>query len=402
MKIIRINDETIVMFDNGNVMQNKLTEEEYTKLCNCKNEDEVFLLMCPNYQEVLTERKEVLSIYDAIAESNILTKVGDSIYWKEVCELSMPKELVEAVLQAEQTGDEDKLTSYKNFWTLMALNPDSRCRQNLFWFLNKWGMTISKYGLFVGYRNADFLEEGDTIEGTKLYTQDEVDFVKYHYERIKRNRKSPKQYKVAFNNEGVYCPMLYKDIDGTYNYDSLYDLYNEFKEKNFDLKLINHNDENVYTDHYTHSFRIKIGELVTMDRSKCDSVQENSCSKGLHVGGESWLNQGYFGDAGLICLVNPKDVVAVPHADSYGKLRTCAYLPIGTVSFDSKGKVIPYNLEDGFESKYVTEVLYSGDKATEESATYSINIPEIPELNKTTITQAILDIANQAIKDKVQ
>lgn len=398
MKIIRINDETIVMFDNGNVMQNKLTEEEYTKLCNCKNEDEVFLLMCPNYQEVLTERKEVLSIYDAIAESNILTKVGDSIYWKEVCELSMPKELVEAVLQAEQTGDEDKLTSYKNFWTLMALNPDSRCRQNLFWFLNKWGMTISKYGLFVGYRNVDIYKEADD---EIKFTEEQVDFVVSQYERIKHNKKSPKNYIVDFEyGPNKECKLI--NAREGYSTGNLHELYQYFKERNFDLDLINPNTETIYTDRYSHTFRIKIGELVSMPREKCDSIQENSCSRGLHVSNLGWLDKNYYGNTGLICLVNPKDVVAVPPIDSYGKLRTCAYLPIGTVKYDNYGKVIPYNLEDGFESKYVTEILYSGDKATEESAAYSINIPEIPELNKTTITQAILDIANQAIKDKVQ
>ena len=95
-------------------------------------------------------------------------------------------------------------------------------------------------------------------------------------------------------------------------------------------------------------------------------------------------------------------MVAVPPYDYYGKLRTCAYLPIGTVKYDNCGKVIPYNLEDGFESSYVKEVLYSGEKGTEDTAEYIIKVPEIPELNKNTITQAIIDIANQAIKDRIQ
>lgn len=93
--------------------------------------------------------------------------------------------------------------------------------------------------------------------------------------------------------------------------------------------------------------------------------------------------------------------MAVPPIDDYGKLRTCAYLPIGIVKYNSQGKIIPYKFEDGFNSEYVTEVLYSGSKATEEYAAYTLEIPEIPELNRAKITQNIIDIANTAIKDRI-
>lgn len=398
MKIIRINNNTVVILNNGNILEKELTEIEYNNLCNSTTEEEIIRIMVPTYKDILDQKTNIENMYELVNNSSILIKEGDSIYWKEVCELSMPKELVEAVLKAEQEDDEDKLTAYKNFWTLMALNPDSRCRQNLFWFLNKWGMTISKYGLFVGYRNVDIYKEADD---EIKFTKEQVDFVVSQYERIKHNKKSPKNYIVDFeygpNNE---CKLI--NAREGYNAGNLHELYQYFKERHFDLDLINPNTETIYTDHYSHTFRIKIGELVSMDRKKTDTTQENSCSRGLHIGGEDWLNQNYFGNTGLICLVNPKDVVAVPPIDSYGKLRTCAYLPIGTVKYDNCGKVIPYNLEDGFESSYVKEVLYSGEKGTEDTAEYIIKVPEIPELNKNTITQAIIDIANQAIKDRIQ
>ena len=73
-----------------------------------------------------------------------------------------------------------------------------------------------------------------------------------------------------------------------------------------------------------------------MPRNKCDSVQENSCSRGLHVAGKSWLTSNYFGDTALMVLVNPADVVAVPPIDNYGKMRTCAYYPVSIVEFDKE------------------------------------------------------------------
>ena len=47
-------------------------------------------------------------------------------------------------------------------------------------------------------------------------------------------------------------------------------------------------------------------------RDKCDTVQENTCSTGLHIGGRGWLKKNYYGNTGLACLINPADVVAVP------------------------------------------------------------------------------------------
>ncbi len=71
-------------------------------------------------------------------------------------------------------------------------------------------------------------------------------------------------------------------------------------------------EKGVYTDHHSHSTRIKIGEMVTLPREKCDCDSNNECSKGLHCASVKWLKKSYFGNVGLACLVNPADVVAVP------------------------------------------------------------------------------------------
>ena len=99
-----------------------------------------------------------------------------------------------------------------------------------------------------------------------------------------------------------------------------------------------------------------------------------------------------------MCLVNPAKVVAVPHKDDYGKLRTCEYLPIALVDYDETGNVIPYNVQDGFESKWVTDMLYEGKLNTEEKAAYAVEIPNIPELNKTIVDDNLLAIARTYMK----
>ena len=279
------------------------------------------MLLCPEYLELINTCNETSKVIDNITKSNILTFKNDAAYWTEISELSIPQELVEAILAAEASKDELLLETYRNFWTLMSLNPDEQCRKNLFWFLNKWGLKIAKCGFFVAYRNVD---------KHKDYTEENP----------------------------------------------------------------------IYTDNYTKTFRIKIGDMVVMDRDKCDNDSNVSCSRGLHCGGAGWLEQNYCGNIGLVTLVNPAEVVAVPHMDDYGKLRCCAYLPITKAEFGEDGKVIPYDAKDGFECEYVPKVIYEGLMGTETDSDYKIIIPEIPGINKESMANRLLDIARETITNR--
>ena len=316
-KVIRINNKVIVILNNGcKFEKDNITDEVFEIICN-SSDDELMKMFNPHYEKELEEAENIKRVINSVEDSNLLIKKGDSIYFNGVSELSLPKELVEAIITAENNNDELKLEAYKNFWTLMSLNPNEECRKNLFWFLNLHGMTIAKCGFFVGYRNVDTTEE-----------------------------------------------------------------------------------EGIYTDHHSHTFKIKIGEMVTMSREKCDCDSSVSCSRGLHASSVGWLKQNYYGNTGLACLINPADVVAVPHIDNYGKLRTCAYLPIEVIKYDENEDVIPLDVEDGFDCSYVTKVIYEGITGTENSP-YEIKIPEINGINKESIQDRLLDIAMKCVVDRV-
>ena len=313
-KVIKVDNKVTVLLENGDFVEREITDEEFKKVLEAQSDDEVLRILCPEYSEIVDSRNKALSMVEKLRQSKILRVKNDTIYWDNVSSLSVPVELAEAIVDAELEHNDLKISTYRNFWTLMSLNPDDRCRKNLFWFLQRYGMTISKCGFFVGYRNVDKTGE-----------------------------------------------------------------------------------ENVFTDHHSHKFRIKVGEMVTMDRNKCDTVQENTCSTGLHIGGKGWLKRNYYGDTGLACLVNPADVVAVPPLDNYGKLRTCAYLPMEIIHYDENDDVIPLNVEDGFDCSYVTKVIYEGTMGTEEDSTYRINIPEIPGITVESIQDKLLEIAKECI-----
>ena len=313
-KVIKVDNKVTVFLENGEVVEREVTEDEFKKVVEAQTDEEVLELLCPEYQKSIESHNNALILIEKIQKSKLLSMRGDVVYWEEVSCLSVPEELAKAIIKAEEEYNELKISTYRNFWTLMSLNPDERCRKNLFWFLQKYGMTISRCGFFVGYRNVDKTEE-----------------------------------------------------------------------------------ENVFTDHHSHTFKIRIGEMVTMDRNKCDTVQENTCSSGLHIGGKGWLKKNYYGDTGLACLINPADVVAVPPYDNYGKLRTCAYLPMDIIHYDETSNVIPLDVEDGFDCSYVTKVIYEGTMGTKEDSTYKINIPEIPGITVESIQDKLLEIAKECI-----
>lgn len=325
-KLIKVGHKVVVILDDGTYLErDNIQDDDFKTLRETDDEDIIAAIMTPQTanerKRIKNEISKIKQILERVSKSHILSFKDESVYWKDISAFSLPIDLVEKILDAEDTSNKLLLETYSNFWTLMSLNPDEQCRKNLFWFLKKWGMQIARCGFFVAYRNV-----------------------------CTTNKR-----------EG---------------------------------------DKPIYTDQYTHTFHIKIGEMVIMPRKDCNSDSNISCSKGLHLGGCKWLEQNYFGNTGMVCLCNPAEVTAVPHVDNYGKLRTCAYLPIALAHFDESKHVIPYNKDDGFDCTYVTKVIYEGLMGTTEDSPYRIEIPKVPEINRENITDRILSIAKECIVNR--
>ncbi len=387
MKIIRVLDTITVVLNNGEIISSDKCSDEMFNSIYSNQHDEEFVksLLLPEFHQKKVEFEVKKNLIDGIDTSEYLTVKGSSVYLLSISELSLPEDLVTAFLKAEREGNEDLIQTYLNFWTLVSLNPDSRCRQNMFWFLDKYGMKISKSGLFVGYRNADIKKEGSHIDSTL------ANLVSSEYARIKFvSKKSPKDYVLCVDNQGEYSVKKrtsVKDDDNVKG--NLHELYTQLGVEEV---------ATVYTDRHSKTFNIKLGEVVSMPRSQCDTVQENSCSRGLHVAGRDWLEENYFGSVGLMVLVNPADVVAVPPIDGYGKMRTCAYYPVSTVEFGDDGHIIEMPIEDGFEDDFFEKICYSGTINNNDIMPYSLVIPEIPEINRSRINERLLKIAKSLNK----
>lgn len=370
MNILRINNTLVVTLDDGKqYSSDNCTDELFAAVMDNLNDKEALLrIFHPEYGQVK-------SLLDNIEQSDYLSLRGNSIYIDSISQLTVPQDFAEAFIKAELEGDEDKITAYLNFWTLLSLNPDSRVRNNIFWFLNRWGMVISKSGLIVGYRNVDIKREGAEFDSTLIkYVTREWAYVRY------KLKKSTSNYLVGVDRMGDYIRINKTDAS-----DSSSVIIGNLAEL-YDKIVASQNEEvTVFTDHYSHSFEIRIGQVVQMERKSCDTIQENDCSRGLHVGGKDWLQKNYFGNVGLRVLVNPADIVAVPTQSDYGKMRTCAYYPINVIEYDNDGNVIDDDIDSGFEDDFISQICYSGEKNNDDPNAYVLNIPDTPELNMETV-----------------
>lgn len=387
MKVIRIKNHITVILDNGTMLTNSnCTDELYNDvMANQNDEEQVQCLLVPEFCKKKEEIEVKTKMLTDFTASKYLSVFGNSVYIKSVSELTVPEDLAVALFKAEQDQDTELVQTYLNFWTLCSLNPDSRARTNLFWFLKRYGMTISKSGLFVAYRNVQLKSEGSEISSKW------AEFISTSYSKVKyKFKKSPKNYTVGKDiNGNKICVITENSLTKVKG--NLQELYNKLNDQEL---------APVYTDAHTRTFTIKIGEPVTIDRSKCDSVQENTCSRGLHVAGRTWITKGSFGNISLMVLVNPADVVAVPPDDNYGKMRCCAYYPVQLIERDEDGEIIDQVIDDGFEDDFMHHIAYSGDINNTDIVNYTVDIPEIPEISKKKILNRLVEISN-SLKKKV-
>ena len=384
MNIHRINNYLTLTLDDGTTLTtNECTNEVFSKIMQHINDrDTLISIFYPDYAESQKLRNRIL-------KSNYMTMEGNSIYIKSISELTVPQDFAEKLIDAEEQQDYNKVEAYLNFWTLLSLNPDSRVRNNTFWFINKWDIKLTKSGLIIAYRNADVYSEGSKFnkELTKFVAQ------KY-WEKKQSTTDTPDDYIVIMSNNDY---LLVKE-DSYLSEEDIYigdlvDLYTM-------LTTDDSEQTTVFTDHHSGTFRIRLGHIVQMDRSKTDSDQTHTCSSGLHCASKNWLESNYFGTVGMRVLVNPANIVAIPPEDSYGKMRTCAYYPVNIVNYGTDGRIIDENIEDGFEDDFINKICYTGTINNEDNDNYTLNIPEIAEVDKAKVYRNLKELALKCMSNR--
>ena len=102
-----------------------------------------------------------------------------------------------------------------------------------------------------------------------------------------------------------------------------------------------------YKDIRSGKFDNSPGQIVVMDRVNVDDDPNNTCSSGLHVAADSYLDS--YADAHnsktVMVKVNPRDVVAVPSDYNFAKMRVCRY--------EVLSEVAPEKIKEAADTTYV-------------------------------------------------
>lgn len=324
--------------------------------------------------------------------SHLFEDYGNYVTIPSISDLSIPEDLVFKIMQAIDSEDSNRLQAYLNFWKLASCNPDSRVRENLFWFLQKYHMHISKTGMFMAFRNV--IDLRDNL--SENFHTAMVDLVQKEYFKMlnepngeeivqtalvyKKYNSGLPEFQVVRTNE---FSLLAGEAEGTVA--GLFERISQTGQQ--------------FTDGHTKTMDIRLGLPVTMPRKNCDSDQSHTCSSGLHAASIDFIRGGSFGNTTLAVLINPADVVAVPKLDEYKKIRTCAYWPVAVLSKDENGEVIVPDVADGFEDNMsydvVDQVIASLGINNEETTLYRLSIPEAYGVRPQTLESSILGIVDR-------
>lgn len=430
MKVLFIGKVLDVVFmDNTRLSVTDATDELYSKVMQLHdNEEAAKELLLPSLKEEKEIYEEAINFEKRATQYDELKRYGDVFIFHKISDVSVPKSVIEAFVKAKEEKNESMVKAIINFWTLACNIEDSRVRNNIFWYCEKYGIKLTESGLLKLYRNVVVKEKGTTVVVPAPIVEKEVAeavaeivesvaeskegpetdltvFISSEFIRVRtKAKKNPANFFVIQKEDGELLTTANQKIidSASKNFGNLKELYLKLSEETSTgeapkaTKKVEETPQpqakveefkpTIYTDAYTRSMHIQIGKMVMMDRDKCDHKQENTCSSGLHCASKQWLQSqgsGYLGDgkASLLVLVNPLDIVAIPPVDGYGKLRTCAYLPVKALQWEGR-EIVDDTYDDVLEGEFFENVVYGEPvSADSESEKYVFQIPKSPEIN---------------------
>ncbi len=330
------------------------------------------------------EEKDIIDLMEDIRKNGheYLEVRGSNVYARGI-DIAMPETVVREFMV--RNGNEKDTSALMRFWSLACLNPTADTRDRLFEFCDKHGIKLTDKGYLVVYRNAD--KKDAMVDDINLHDYIYASMPEWNSMGIDLDTTN-----ISRNPEGKF--EIHNEVtgysdggkDGGTFIGNISELVNVFE---------NSGQKVIYTDHYSRRTHIEFGKPVSLPESEIDSNPNNQCSSGLHVAGEKWLTQNYFGDSGLICLVNPMNVRAIPYADR-GKMRVKEYMAVGVAKYDDNGSIIGVptkTFEHDYQTITATEIaeMLKSVNTTECSDEYLIPT-EITESTIQTIFNNVIEI----------
>ena len=392
-KLKLVNDTLTVVTSNGNVLsKSEATEEDYYAIVRAKSFDDIFnVISTAKVSEERIEHEAEVKKMQALKKGiKLLADLpdfdvkGNSVYLAGTSR-SLPQLLVEKFIEVVdrvsnepstevfhiQLNEDEEYISLKRFFMWCCLNPRAEVANELYRFLSENSFKITKQGFFVALRNVVTLHGSPEL----------VYFVSNAYNKVKAVwKKNPDDYTI-FLEDGEYklvhadkltrtethttttCP----DCDGDGGWDSGDNCDDwddewedcercngsgEVKEYTYNEEwTVNHGqriggltelyldlpnrEENRFTDNWTKTFDIRIGQVVSMPKEDCNWSTQDCATAGLHFAGYT-APYVLCGDTTVMTLHNPMKVVGIGRE----KGKCWEYLPFMLTTVEEADQIM--------------------------------------------------------------
>jgi hypothetical protein len=442
-----VNDTLTVVLRDGSVLSKpEATEEDYYAISEARSVHEIYAIIASrdvaaDVEAVRIEAERIKSLQQGIQILAVLPDFrveGTTVYLAGTSR-SMPQLLVEEFVRVvyrvsnepstvvfhTQLNEDDEYVALKNFFMWCCLNPRAEVAHELYRFLAENSFRITRQGFVVALRNVVTLHGSPEL----------VHFISNAYNKVKAVwKKNPDNYTV-FLQDGEYklvdnghltkietctsttCP----ECDG----ETCYDDYDEewlvdcdtcsatgqVEEYSYDIEVpIDHGEkiggltalyldlpnraENRFTDDWTKTFDIRIGQVTSMPKEDCNWSTQDCMAAGLHFTADQIHYVGC-GDQSVIVLINPMKVVGI----GQHKGRCYEYLPIMTVPREEATRILHDAQFDTItldEDYAIRELESLADKVKDgfaaESRKYEFNLPAISAAEITNIVNSLSEM----------
>jgi hypothetical protein len=441
-----VNDTlTVVLMDGTIISKPSATEDDYFAVQGAKDVYEIHAIVASkevaaDVEKLRVEAARIQALQKGIkllADLPDFTVEGNSVYLTGTSR-SMPQLLVEKFIEIvdrvsyyagfgdieKALNNDDDYLAHKNFFMWCCLNPRAEVANELYRFLTDNSFKITKQGFFVALRNVVTLHGSPEL----------VHFVSNAYNKVKAVwKKNPDNYTIFLEN-GEYklvhddkleetktftdtrCPECdgdgyWEDFDGDTHDCEHCNGTGEVEEYEYtETVYVNHGqriggltelyldlpnrEENRFTDNWTKTFDIRVGQVVSMPKEECNWSTQDCATAGLHFAGYT-APYVLCGDTTVMTLHNPMKVVGIGRE----KGRCWEYLPFMLTTVAEADQIMNDRSFDflQLDEQYAIRELESlAEKAKEgfaaESRKYEFNMPGISAIEITNIVNSLSEM----------
>jgi len=446
-----VNDTLTIALRDGSILSKPgATEEDYYAVANARNVHEIHAIIASrevleDLEKVRAEAARIKALQkgiESLANFDDFTVEGTTVYLTGTSR-SLPQILVEEFIRVvdrvghqleyhktfqDALNNDDEYVALKNFFMWCCLNPRAEVAHELYRFLSENSFRITRQGFVVALRNVVTLHGSPEL----------VHFISNAYNKVKAVwKKNPNEYTVFLENgeyklvhddklfeekfcQSSVCPECdgeggwhtdpweddgeWEDCDvcnGTgeveeYEYtETVYVNHGQNIGNLVDLYLdLPNREENRFTDDWTKTFDIRIGQVTSMPMEQCNWSTQDCAAAGLHFTADQIHYVGC-GDQSVIVLINPMKVVGI----GTHKGRCYEYLPIMTVPREEATRILHDGMFDTIqldEDYAIRELESLAERAKEgfaaESKKYEFNMPAISATEITNIVNSLSEM----------